>query len=319
MNLEKTIRVTVQSIQQETPSIKSFTLSSVEGETLPLFSGGSHITTYIEKENEIIARSYSLTTHPEHNQSYRISISLSEASKGGSYYWHHHIQIGDTLRISYPKNDFPLSFKAKHHVFYAGGIGITPFLSMMAELQSEGGSFELHYAAKTKETCAFYSFIKEQYPKQTSFYFSQESESNRLSEATLLEHPIGSHVYFCGPEGFTRHFIKTAKQIGYPTCSIHYEQFTPPLPLKMNPFQVELTNGQTIYVTKEKTLLEALLESGIEVPYSCRLGRCGTCELEVLEGQVDHYDSFLSEEEKKNQDVIISCVSRAKSDKIVVK
>jgi dimethylamine monooxygenase subunit B len=313
---EKTIPVFIKSIKKETDHIKSFTLSPIEGYKLPSFSSGSHLTTYIEANKDLIIRPYSLTNHPDQNDSYQIAIRLSESSKGGSLYWHHKIKVGDKLQISYPKNHFPLSFHAKRHVFYAAGIGITPILTMMAELKDKGVSFELHYAAKSKDHCAFYQEIFEKYEHQAYFYFS--NERNRLSKDSLLEHPIGTHVYFCGPEEFIGSFSEEALRIGYPKTSIHSERFTSFTPKELFPFQIRLSSGGTITVSKKQTLLGALIENGIQAPYSCRIGRCGTCELKVIEGEIDHYDSFLTEEQRIASKSIISCVSRAKSNKLVI-
>ncbi|WP_282137068.1 PDR/VanB family oxidoreductase [Rossellomorea aquimaris] len=313
MNINKTIPVQVRSIHQETPHIKRFTLFHEHHEALPYFSGGSHITTYVELDGQTIARSYSLTNPPGQSAAYQIAIRLNKSSQGGSYYWHERMKEGDTLRVGFPQNHFPLSFKAKHHVFYAAGIGITPFMSMMAELKEEGRTFELHYAAKSREACPFYSFLSETYPEQTHFYFSQEK---RLTDASLWEHRVGTHVYFCGPPSFIEKFTRSALEIGYPSSSVHYERFTPPQSLTWRRFKVELTNGQIVHVSEKETLLEALLESGIKAPYSCRAGRCGTCELKVLEGKVDHADSFLNEEERNDHRSILSCVSRAQSGKL---
>lgn len=308
-----TIEVYVQSIYQETPLVKRFILARMDGEVLPSFSSGSHITTYIYE----LERNYSLTNHPDQRNSYEIAIRLNDRSTGGSIYWHQNVKEGDTLKISCPKNHFPLSFKAKHHVFYAAGIGITPFLSMMAELKERGVTFELHFTAKSKEMCAYYSHIKEKYSEHSHFYFS-EVGSERLEVATLLEHRIGTHVYFCGPESFISDFTEAALQFGYPRSTIHFERFTPPRSKEMRPFIAHLTSGGKLNVSKEQTLLEALIEAGMKVPYSCRVGCCGTCELKVLAGEVDHYDSFLSEEQKSAQNVILACVSRAKSKKMVL-
>ncbi|MGM0829480.1 MAG: PDR/VanB family oxidoreductase [Bacillota bacterium] len=313
MNLHKTIPVQVRSIHQETPVVKRFTLVHEHNEPLPYFSGGSHITTYVELDGQTIARSYSLTNPPGQKAVYQIAIPLNETSQGGSLYWHEQMKVGDTLRVGFPQNHFPLSFKAKHHVFYAAGIGITPYLSMMAELKEEGRTFELHYAVKSIETCPFYFFLSETYPEQTHFYFSKEK---RLTDASLWEHRVGTHVYFCGPPSFIEEFTRSALEIGYPSSSVHYERFTPQQPLIRRRFEVELTSGETVSVSEEETLLEALLKSGILAPYSCRAGRCGTCELKVLEGKVDHADSYLNEEERKDHRSILSCVSRAQSGKL---
>ncbi|TLS35976.1 PDR/VanB family oxidoreductase [Pseudalkalibacillus caeni] len=318
MHQEKTIPVIVKAIHRETPYVKRFTLAPEGNEPLPRFSAGSHITTYIKPPEGKLARSYSLTNYPADSGNYQIAIRLNEASKGGSRFWHQEVKEGDRLQVSFPRNHFPLSFKAKHHVFYAAGIGITPFLSMMAELKEKGASFELHYAAKTKEQCAFYHLLKEKYPGRCRFYFSREDNAKRVSVSSLLQHKIGTHAYFCGPETFIANFTEAAKRYGYPESSVHFERFTAPRPEKLEPFEVELKSGRILKVPKEKSLLEALLEAGIDAPYSCRAGRCGSCELNVKEGQVDHYDSFLTEEQKAAQDRILTCVSRAKTRKITI-
>jgi dimethylamine monooxygenase subunit B len=312
---EKTIPVMIKDIKDETAFVKRFTLASVDGMPLPKFSGGAHISTYIE-DNELLVRQYSLTSSPDDTKHYQIGVRLSDASRGGSRYWHQNMKIGDQLHISYPKNHFTLSFKAKHHVFYAAGIGITPFLSMMNELHSRDASFELHYASKTKEACAFYEYLQEHYPNQCHFYFSNKKQ--RINQPSLEEHPIGTHVYFCGPESFISDLTESAHQLGYPPSAVHTERFTPPQPKEMKPFKVQLKDGTLIKVARDQTLLEALLNKGIKAPYSCRVGRCGTCELTVVEGEIAHYDSFLSEEKKRSQSRILTCVSRAKSDMLVV-
>lgn len=313
MNQAKTINVTVQSIHQETPYVKRFSLTPAGNELLSPFSGGSHITTYIETEGETIARCYSLTNPPGQRNAYQIAIRLNEQSTGGSRYWHEQMNAGDTLRISPPQNHFPLSFRAKHHVFYAAGIGITPFLSMMAELKKEGRSFELHYAAKSEEDCPFFTYLLKVYPNESHFYFSRE---RRLTDQSLWEHRIGTHVYFCGPTSFIEGFTASAQKIGYPPSSIHFERFAPLQTMNRQDFLVEVENGPTIKVPKERTLLEALLKAGVNAPYSCRVGRCGTCEVNVLEGEVEHGDSFLSDSERSEHHSILTCVSRAKAEKL---
>ncbi|KZE64855.1 ferredoxin [Fictibacillus phosphorivorans] len=313
---ESTISVRITSIVQETEQVKRFTLAAANGDGLPRFSGGSHISTYLETPKGLLIRQYSLTSHPDECSHYEIAVRLSEASKGGSQFWHQAMKVGDSLQISYPKNHFPLSFKALHHVFYAAGIGITPFLSMMHELKKKGQTFELHYASKSIQHSSFYEFLKEHYSGQCHFYFSEEN--HRITTSSLKDHLIGTHVYFCGPESFIEDFTKVASDLGYPKKSVHLERFSPPQLKTVKPFKVTLKSGTKIGVDKKQTLLDALLQNGLNVPYSCRVGRCGTCELPVIEGEVDHFDFFLSEDQQNAQNCILPCVSRAKSDKLVI-
>src|SRR6185312_10363275 len=175
------ISVIVNEIKEESPLVKSFKLFAKDGYELPMFSGGSHITTYINPPNqEALIRTYSLINNSNKTGYYQIAIQLNDKSKGGAIYWHNHVKQGDSLEISYPDNYFLLSFQAKHHVFFAMGIGITPFLSMIEDIEHTRETFELHYAAKSKNTCAFYEFLQTNYPEQVNFYFSEEG--NKMSK-----------------------------------------------------------------------------------------------------------------------------------------
>jgi ferredoxin-NADP reductase len=243
-----------------------------------------------------------------------IAIRKDDHSRGGSVYWHDEINVGDQLEISWPKNHFPLAFNAaKHHVFYAAGIGITPFMTMMEDLTTEGKSFELHYAARTKEECAFYDELNAKYPGRSHFYLSRSENAKKLTPATMSEHRIGSHVYFCGPAAMVNEFRKAAKTYGYPSHSIHFELFAATDEGPKDPFVVKLASSKkTVEVLEEETLLEALLKAGVAAPYSCKVGGCGTCEVEVVEGDVDHRDHFYKDEERDSKKVILTCCSRAK-------
>lgn len=315
LSLQKSakLKVRVRKITDETPIIKRFTLEVIDYSLLPAFSGGSHITTFLPHPSGTLERAYSIFNLDSETGIFEIAVRLKEDSAGGSRYWHEHVNEGDTLSVSYPKNYFPLSFQAKHHVFYAAGIGITPFLSMMAELVLKDVSFELHYAAKSKEHCAFYEYLRKVYPEHVQFYFSEGESSKRLSPEQLLEHRIGTHVYFCGPEKMMQDFIKAANNYGYPSYNIHFERFSPPSIKERNAFQVELKkSNKQLKVPADTSLLEVLLQNGVKIPHSCRVGGCGTCEVKVEEGQIVHFDSFLTEEQKGANQTMLSCVSRGK-------
>jgi dimethylamine monooxygenase subunit B len=309
------IKVYVGKIIQETTFIKRFHLCPTDQELLPAFTGGSHIATYVKNGNQVIERNYSLVSHPTDRTHYEIAIRKDEHSRGGSLYWHDEIKEGDHLEISWPKNHFPLAFKAaKHHVFYAAGIGITPFLTMMEDLSAEDRSFELHYAARTKEDCAFYDYLNKKYPGNCHFYFSRTEQPNKMTPVTMAEHRIGSHVYFCGPVSMVKEFREAAEFFGYPTHSIHFELFAVADEGPKDPFVVKLANSEKIVEVSEKeTLLDALLKAGVQAPYSCKVGGCGTCEIQVVEGEVDHRDHFYKSKERNTKKVILTCCSRAKA------
>lgn len=310
----KKLNVQVGRIIRETPFVKRFSLRALDDVKLPPFSPGSHIAVYAGG----FERNYSLVNHSNDRSEYEIAIRLDERSEGGSAFWHNNVKQGDPIEISFPKNHFPLSFRAKHHALFAAGIGITPFMAMMAKLRQKGGSFELHYGARSAQ-CAFHETIQHLYPYESHFYFSQSGNQRRMTTDLLLNQPIGTHVYFCGPEQMISEFADAAHANGYPESSIHFERFAAKQPVDPKPFRARLAKSKReLLIPENKTLLEILLESGIEVPYSCRVGECGTCELEVLAGKVEHYDSFLSEREKKKQDTILACVSRGCSRELIL-
>ncbi|UCZ55161.1 PDR/VanB family oxidoreductase [Bacillus shivajii] len=313
MHQEPTIDVRVIGIIDETSRVKRFLLEGVS-EELPAFSPGSHIITYVGDHNETFERRYSLTTYSHQGNVYEIVIQKNTSSTGGSIYWHDQVKVGKTLKISYPKKYFPLSFRAKKHIFYAGGIGITPFLSMMEYLKEKNIPFELHYTSKSKDDCPFYDEIHEKYIRETTFYFTKEKQE-RLHVEHLLEHRIGTHVYFCGPSQMVDAFASFAVKLGYPKGSLHYERFVMNTISDAKAFTVCVKDKQ-IYVPKTKSLLETLQENGNNVQSSCKIGRCGTCEVKVTEGEVEHLDAFYTEEEKGRNDVMLTCVSRAKSDRL---
>jgi dimethylamine monooxygenase subunit B len=318
LHLNATLKVRVKSIKKETSTIKRFTLQALDHTKLSPFSGGSHITTFLPHPSGTLERHYSLFNSTSELGLYEIAVRLAEDSTGGSRYWHENVQVGDVLSVSHPKNYFQLSFQAKHHVFYAAGIGITPFLSMMTELAEKNMSFELHYAAKSKEQCAFYDFLRKTYPNQCHFYFSNGEGKKRLAPTQMLDHRIGTHVYFCGPENMIQDFTMAAKEYGYPSFNIHYERFAPPSKKDHEAFQVQLKRtGQHLDVPANSSLLEVLLQHGIKIPYSCRAGGCGTCEVKVEEGDILHFDSFLTEAQQGSNETMLSCVSRGKGNLVL--
>lgn len=305
------LKVRVVNITEETPTIKRFTLQAFDNKMVPFFSGGSHITTYLPHPSGTLERQYSLFNITAEKGLFEIAVLLGENSNGGSSYWHQSVHVGDELSVSFPKNYFSLSFRAKHHVFYAAGIGITPFLSMMTELAEKDHSFELHYAAKSKEQCAFYEYLQKAYPNKCFFYFSVGEETNRLSPKTLMDHRIGTHVYFCGPESMIQDFVIAANSYGYPSYNIHFERFQTPKDKERHPFQVILKRSKKMLeVPGASSLLDVLLQNGIKVPYSCRVGGCGTCEVKVIEGEVAHLDLFFTDEQLSSNQVMLTCVSR---------
>lgn len=320
MRIAGNIPVKIDRITKETANIKRFRFVPTEDEKLAAFTGGSHIQTFVVGGDKVYDRKYSLISDPRNREYYEIAINNDPKSRGGSKHWHEVMKEGDELEISFPRNYFSLNSHAKHHVFYASGIGITPFLSMLQDIQFDQ-TVELHYAARTPEECAFYEEIKEKYGDITTFHFSRTENPNRMTPELMKENRIGTHVYFCGPVSMVDEFRDAAFTYGYPENAIHYELFSSGLDnSNLNSFIVSLTDSdKKISVSEKETLLEALLREGVNAPHACKIGGCGSCEVEVVDGEVEHRDHFLSEDNKRERRTILTCCSRAKTENLSIK
>ena len=316
--------VKVAEITQLTPRIKSLRLVSANEKRLAAFSPGSHVAIEIPLKQKKRYNSYSLCSSAYKTDSYEIAVLLSENSRGGSQYLHQ-LSVGTKLNIGFPKNSFAMVSLARKYVLIAGGIGITPLLSMLTALSRSKTSCELHYAAKSPEECAFYKFIQQQYSSQVKFYFSQKgdcgaSRRHRLKPKQILQkQPLGTHIYLCAPHSLMADCRSVAQALGYPSSAIHQELFGAVKTNKIKQFTAVLAKSKKeVEVPKDKTLLEALEAAGIAANYSCRAGGCGACEVKVLEGEIIHLDSYYSTAEKAAQDRILACISRAKSKQLVI-
>ena len=316
--------VKVIEITSLTPRIKSFRLVSANQKRLAAFSPGSHVAVEIPLGQKKRHNSYSLCGSAYQTDSYEIAVLLTGDSCGGSQYLHQ-IPVGTELNIGFPKNSFAMVSSARKYVLIAGGIGITPLLSMLDNLDKFKTPFELHYAAKSSEECAFYKSLQQQYSSQVKFYFSEKgdcaaSQRHRLNPQQIFkEQPLGTHLYLCAPYNLMADCRSAAEALGYPDSAIHRELFGAVKTNKVKPFTAILAQSKKeVEVPKDKTLLEALEAAGIAANYSCRAGGCGACEVKVIEGEINHLDSFYSPEEKAEQNRILACISRAKTKQLVI-
>ncbi|WP_339672141.1 Rieske 2Fe-2S domain-containing protein [Dasania marina] len=310
------IRVQVARKWKAAEGISGFELVAITGQ-LPTFQPGAHID--VQMPNGI-TRQYSLTNGPGETQSYTIGVKLEPNSKGGSICMHEQVREGDVLVISAPRNNFPLRRDAIKTILIAGGIGITPLLSMARTLHHSGLSHELHYFCQSKEHMAFPKIIEE----ISSSLFPQLSlnpEQTAIKISGLLEnYQSDMHLYVCGPGPMLEVTREIAHKFGWPDQSIHFEYFKNTHEIDdSSSFEVELArSGMTLQVPAGKTILEVARENGVDVPSSCEQGACGTCIATVLEGEPDHQDVYLSESEKNSGKCLMTCVSRAKSVRLVI-
>jgi ferredoxin-NADP reductase len=309
------LKLKVQSSAAETPFIRSLVFG-VEGRALPQWQAGAHIRVSLPSGGD---RAYSLMALPDLPEgSLALGVLREEASTGGSQFMHA-LQVGDIVKATAPVNNFALHAAGSPATLFAGGIGITPILSMAAELKARGNPYRLHYAGRTQGGLAFLPQLREICAEVLSVHY--DSDASRLDAAATLEHvPDDTHIYVCGPVGMIDAVKATALARGIPAQRIHHELFKAETPTAANrPFEVELrSTGQVIRVEADQTIIRALEQAGVDVLYDCRRGDCGVCQCGVISGVPDHRDVILSDDEKASNKVMQICVSRAKSGRLVL-
>ena len=313
------ISVKVIRKKQEAIDIASFELARPDGAPLPAFSAGSHIDVQVPGG---LTRQYSLCNDAGEQHRYRIAVLRDPASRGGSIGMHDAVKEGDEIRISAPKNHFPLEHGTKTLLF-AGGIGVTPILSMAQRLAVTGADFSMHYCSRSRERTAFHSEITgSTFAGKVQFHFDDGDAAQKLDLLKVLGAPeAGKHLYVCGPTGFINFVTETAKTAGWATGNIHLEYFgaAPQDTSNDGSFDVKIAStGQTYNIGAKDNIIQVLKDKGIEILTSCEQGVCGTCITRVLEGEIDHRDMYFTDEEKAANDQFTPCCSRAKSRLLVL-
>ena len=311
MSVNADIPVRVTKVTDVTDKIKRFRFERIDGQPLPIFSGGAHIVVTMRDEGHTRRNPYSLMSVPHDPTAYEISVLHVENSRGGSTFMHTGVKEGDEMTISQPVNLFPTDHRGRKHILIAGGIGITPFLAMMAQFTRAHMPFELHYAMRSRSHGAYWQQLIDQYgSERIKVYFDEEKTF--VPFAKILDNqPLGTHLYVCGPGGMIDFCLRTAREAGWPKENLHSERFLAPPPGQK--FDAELVrSGKTVTVGEHQSILEAIEEAGIDAPYMCRGGACGQCETGVVgcDGTLEHNDVYLTDEEKASGKKIMVCVSR---------
>ena len=239
---------------------------------------------------------------------------------GGSVYMHSQVEEGQLLACSQPVNEFMLSDAADEHILIAGGVGITPILSMAYALQSTGAGFEMHYASRTEDHMAYRELSRQLAGDNFYAYYSQSPNPNPIELTKLLgEYRPGRHVYVCGPGRLMQAVIETARQLRWSDDRVHRESFGARSETSDRAIEVELAlSGMTLRVEPGTTILDALIDAGAFVAYECKRGECGTCQTRVLEGEPLHRDVSLSEQQRNEDKLMCTCVSWASTERLVL-
>lgn len=312
------IAVRVTEVTPLNDLVTRFRFEPADGGLLPTFSGGAH--TVVEMKDGDLTRlnPYSLMSDPFDQTAYTISVRRDDEGRGGSLFMHNQVAVGQEMVISNPVNLFSLDLRAKKHLMIAGGIGITPFLAQIKQLDRAHGNWELHYACRSEALGSYVDYLTSTHPNDVHVYYDDQSQSIDLE--TLLDgQPLGTHIHVCGPKGMIDWVRGKAAELGWPREVVHYEEFLAPKPGK--PFEVKLAiSNKVINVGEQESLLEAMERAGVEAPYLCRGGACGQCETQVIdyEGNFIHRDHWLEADEHASGKKIMPCVSRFEGKTLVL-
>lgn len=310
-----TLRLRVRSATWEAPNIISYELRPLEAGELPPFTAGAHID--LTLPNGLI-RSYSLVNPQSERDRYVIAVQKDRASRGGSKWVHENFRPGDILAINGPRNNFALNEAAEKSIFIAGGIGVTPIMSMTERMSTLKRDWELIYCARTRADAAFEENLRKLGPR-VRFNFDAEPGGKMLDIAAVVRAaPQNAHLYCCGPLPMLSAFEAATAELARER--VHVEYFTAKEPPAVGGgFKVVLARtGREFNVAPGKTILDTLLDAGLDIPYSCMEGVCGTCETKVLDGTPDHRDLILTEEEHAAGKIMMICCSGSKSEKLVL-
>lgn len=304
----------VSAIIDVAEGVRSFELVQPDGSELPPFTPGSHIKVQTPSGS---LRKYSLCNDPAERHRYVIAVKRDDAGQGGSISMHTQLQAGDILPTSVPDNAFPLVENARSYTFIAGGIGITPVLSMIRSFRElPPAPWKLYYLTRSPETTAFLAELKDPALKR-NVVIHHSGEKGEYDLWPALEKPDSGHVYCCGPKGLMESVRDMTGH--WSPKNIHFESFNEGGGVKPDdkPFIVKLAkSGHEFEVPVGKSILAVIREHGCNAASSCESGTCGTCRTTLLEGEADHRDMVLYPEEMDKQ--IMICVSRAKGERLVI-
>jgi ferredoxin-NADP reductase len=306
------VRLRVAAKTRAAEDVVTLELVDPGGRRLPPWTPGAHIDLVL---GDGLTRQYSLCGDRFDAFRYRVGVLRERAGRGGSAYVHDVLRVGDEVGLGGPRNNFPLVPSPRYR-FVAGGIGITPLLPMIAQAEALGADWHLLYGGRTRGSMAF---LDELAPYGERVTIRPQETYGLLDLDPVLAETAGTRVYCCGPAPLLDAI--TARCADQPPGFLRTERFVAPEvgAARDEPFAVRLArSNRELVVVPGSSVLDTLRRAGVPVLSSCQQGVCGTCEVAVLDGIVDHRDSVLDETERAEQACMLVCVSRARSDRLVL-
>ncbi|MBB3175937.1 PDR/VanB family oxidoreductase [Variovorax sp. Sphag1AA] len=317
-----TLKALVHTMRYEADGIVSVEFRPASPDVdFPAFEAGSHIDLHLPNG---LVRSYSLCNPSSDRQRYVVGVLNDRKSRGGSRYVHQQLRVGMTLPISAPRNNFKLEEGAERSVLVAGGIGVTPIWCMLQRLVAIGRPVEFLYCARNRKEAAFCEAIgalAAEKGVQLTWHFDEEKGAPPNLTQLLADKGADSHYYCCGPTPMLDSFEKACEQLGFPHA--HIERFAAvhvEAPSATQTYVVECAkSGKSVEVPPGKSILDSLIDAGLNPDHSCKEGVCGACETKVIEaGEIDHRDGILTKAEQAANKTIMICVSGCKRGPLVL-
>lgn len=310
----------VSSVKLVADDIRRYTLTPADSAPWPSFTAGSHIDVNPTPQ---MVRQYSLCNSPSDSNRYVISVKRERQGQGGSEYIHQQLKAGDTVRISAPRNHFSLHTNYSKYLLIAGGIGITPLMSMAHQLTESNHPFTFHVCARSQSAAALSDDVANlPFADKIIHHYDGGQPGQGFDPVVALgPYVSGQVIYLCGPTGFMAWVMQVAQELGWPATAVYSETFVAPAtPQSQNTaFEVELVrSGKVLQVGADESLLDVLNNNGCPVICSCTQGICGSCMTPVLTGIPEHRDALMTDAERKKNDQMTVCVSRAKSSRLVL-
>jgi ferredoxin-NADP reductase len=314
MTLEKPAAMRLTAITYAAEQVHIYEFRPVSGASVPPFTAGAHVDLHLPNG---LVRQYSIANAQGERHRYVLGVKRDAAGRGGSRFLHDDLRVGTVVKVGGPRNNFPLVEAAAHSVLIAGGIGVTPIVSMVARLRSLARPWELHYAVRRRGEAAFLDELLDG-DGHVRLHVDEEQGSMIDVAAIVRAAPEEAHLYCCGPTPMLEAFAAAAAS--RPAERVHLEYFSSAVaPAVESGFIVELARSKVrVEVPPGQTILEALRARGLEVQSSCEQGICGSCETRVLAGEPDHRDMLLSDEEKATNQVMMICCSGSRSAILVL-
>ncbi len=311
-----TSRARIVRVWEATPEIRCFALVPVDGPPAP-FTPGAHLEVHLKGG---LIRQYSLWNGPEDRDAYLIGVKREAHGRGGSVAMHE-LGVGDVLEIGVLRNNFEMAEGGGPPLLLAGGIGITPLLSMARQVAARGQPGALHLFARSAPQTPFLDLLTA-LPGAAVHLGLLPPALDRVVRGLLAAPDPQGHLYICGPGPFMDLVEREAILAGWPSSRVHLERFSiDPSRLDQSGGEFEVVlkrTGKTLRVAEGQTIIAAMEEAGITPMTSCEQGVCGTCLTTVLEGVPDHRDQYLNASEKALGTLIMPCVSRCKGARLVL-